>query len=76
MAFNAKHAELIAEIAALHRLQMGANRRAALGGWTRQSEAWHEMRAARIALLHLQLAALDANGAALYPRGTSDNGST
>lgn len=59
MAFSAKRAELIAELAELRRLQMGANRKADLGGWTRQSEAWHEMRAARISLLRLELAALD-----------------
>jgi hypothetical protein len=59
MAFSAKRAELVAEIAELHRLQVGADRKADLGGWTRQSEAWHEMRAARISLLRLQVAALD-----------------
>jgi|HubBroStandDraft_2_1064218.scaffolds.fasta_scaffold1842118_1 hypothetical protein len=50
MAFSAKRAELIAELAELRRLQMGANRKADLGGWTR---------AARISLLRLELAALD-----------------
>jgi len=50
MAFSAKRVELIAEIAELHRLQMGANQKAALGGWTRQSEAWYERREARISV--------------------------
>lgn len=59
MAFSAKRAELIAEIAELHRLQSGANQKATLGGWTRQSEAWSEMRAARIAALRRELEALD-----------------
>jgi hypothetical protein len=58
MAFSAKRAELIEEIAELHRLQMGANQKAALSGWTRHSEAWHEMRAARISALHRELEVL------------------
>jgi hypothetical protein len=59
MAFGAKRAELIAEIAELHRLQMGPKRKATLGGWTRQAEAWHKMRAARVAALRRELEALD-----------------
>jgi hypothetical protein len=59
MAFSAKRAGLITEIAELNRLQMGAKLRAALGGWTRQAEAWHEMRGARIADLRRELEALE-----------------
>jgi len=58
MAFNATRTELIAEISELHKLQRGADHTATLGGWTRQSEAWYEMRAARIAVLRLGLEAL------------------
>ena len=58
MAFNATRTELIAEISELHRLQRGADHTATLGGWTRQSEAWYEMRDARIAVLRLELEAL------------------
>ena len=65
MAFNAKRAELIAEISELHRLQMGANHTATLGGWTRQSEAWYEMRDARIAALRRELEALEGTDAAI-----------
>ncbi len=65
MAFNAKRAELIAEISELHRLQMGANHTATLGGWTRQSEAWYEMRDARIAALRRELEALGGTDAAI-----------
>ena len=65
MAFSAKRVELIAEIAELHRLQMGANQKAALGGWTRQSEAWYERREARIAALRRELEALREADAAI-----------
>jgi hypothetical protein len=65
MAFNAKRAELIAEISELHRLQMGANHTATLGGWTRQSEAWYEMRDARIAALRRELEALEGTDVAI-----------
>jgi len=65
MAFNAKRAELVAEISELHRLQMGANHTATLGGWTRQSEAWYEMRDARIAALRRELEALEGTDVAI-----------
>lgn len=65
MAFNAKRAELIAEISELHRLQMGANHTATLGGWTRQSEAWYEIRDARIDALRRELEALEGTDAAI-----------
>jgi len=65
MAFSAKRVELIAEIAELHRLQMGANQKAALGGWTRQSEAWYERREVRIAALRRELEALREADAAI-----------
>jgi len=58
MAFSANRVELIAEISELHKLQRGADHTATLGGWTRQSEAWYEMRDARIAVLRLELEAL------------------
>jgi hypothetical protein len=58
MAFSANRVELIAEISELHRLQSGANHTATLGGWTRQSEAWYEIREARIAALRRELEAL------------------
>jgi hypothetical protein len=59
MAFSAKRAEITAAIAELQRFQRGSNHSAALGGWTRQSEAWYEMRAARIAALRRELEALE-----------------
>ena len=59
MASNSTRAKVIAEIAELQRLQRGSNHSAALGGWTRQSEAWFEMRAARIAALRRELEPLD-----------------
>jgi hypothetical protein len=62
MAFSAKRAEQIAEIAELHRLQSGANQKATLGGWTQQSEAWYEMRAGHIAALRRELEVLDGIG--------------
>ena len=65
MAFNAKRAELIAEISELHRLQMGTNHTATLGGWTRQSEAWYEIRDARIAALRRELEVLGGTDAAI-----------
>ena len=65
MAFSANRVELIAEISELHRLQTGANHTAALGGWTRQSEAWYEMRDARIAALRRELEALQEADAAI-----------
>ena len=44
---------------------MGANQKAALGGWTRQSEAWYERREARIAALRRELEALREADAAI-----------
>jgi hypothetical protein len=58
MAFSAKRKELLAEIAEIRRLQMETNREATFGGWTRQAEAAHEMRADRIAALCRELAVL------------------
>jgi hypothetical protein len=58
MAFSAKRKELLAEIAEIRRLQMESNREATFGGWTRQAEAAHEMRADRIAALGRELAVL------------------
>jgi len=65
MAFNATRTELIAEISELHKLQRGADHTATLGGWTRQSEAWYEMRDARIAALRRELEALGGTDAAI-----------
>jgi len=69
MAFNATRVELIAEISELHRLQRGANHTATLGGWTRQSEAWYEMRDARIAALRRELKTLQEADAAIRVLG-------
>ena len=65
MAFTATRTELIAEISELHRLQSGANHTATLGGWTRQSEAWYEIRGVRIATLRRELEALQEADAAI-----------
>ena len=62
MASYSRRAKVITEIAELQRLQRGSNHSAALGGWTRQSEAWYEMRATRIAALRRELEALDQDG--------------
>jgi hypothetical protein len=59
MAFSAKRTELIKEIDELHKLQSGANQKASLEGWTRQSEGWYEMRDARISALQRKLEALE-----------------
>ena len=59
MASDSRRAKMIAEIAELQRLQRGSNHSAALGGWTEQSEAWYEMRSARISGLRRELEALD-----------------
>ena len=50
--------ELQAEIAELSRLQRESNREALFGGWTRESEAAHELRADRLAALLRELAVL------------------
>jgi hypothetical protein len=59
MAFSTKREELLAEIAEMRRLQSGANQKASLEGWTRQSEGWYEMRDARISVLQRKLEALE-----------------
>lgn len=59
MAFNSKREELLAEIAEMRRLQSGANQKASVEGWTRQSEGWYEMRDARISALQRKLDALE-----------------
>jgi hypothetical protein len=51
-------AELEAEVAELHKLQMESNRQATFGGWTREAEDEHHRRADCIAALYRQLAAL------------------
>lgn len=58
MAFSVKRAEITAEIAELHRLQMEATKDATFGGWTRESEVTFDMRADRIAALCRELTVL------------------
>lgn len=59
MAFDSKRAELTTAISELHRLQMESMKDATFGGWTRESEAAYEIRAARIAALLRELAVIE-----------------
>jgi hypothetical protein len=59
MAFSTRREELSAEIPEIRKLQMESNRQATFGGWTREAEAAHEMRADRIAALLRELAVVE-----------------
>jgi hypothetical protein len=59
MAPDKTRAELEAEVAELHKLQMESNRQATFGGWTRETEEAHQIRSDRIGALYRQLAGLD-----------------
>jgi hypothetical protein len=61
MADPLERALLIAEIAELEKRHSEANINAIYVGWTREEEAARHKRAARIASLELQLAALDGS---------------
>jgi hypothetical protein len=56
---DAKHAKLIAEIAALRKQQLESTENATYLGWTIETRAAHENRADLLERLCLQLTALD-----------------
>jgi hypothetical protein len=62
MAPSKTRAELEAEVAELHRLQIESNRQATFGGWTREAEEAHQMRSDRIAALYREMDALRKTG--------------
>jgi len=59
MVSSKTRAELEAEVAELHRLQIESNRSATFGGWTHEAEEAHQRRSDLISALYRQLAALD-----------------
>ena len=59
MASHKRRAELLTEIAKLRRQQMDSITASVFGGWTAGEEVEHENRGQRLALLVIELEALD-----------------